>query len=120
MKKTKEISLLTNSIYYFIECVFILRLHNRFRLVALHHGTVLTDECYRTLKGARIAFAKKYKKKAWDEQVKAEWSLFYDPDDTAEAEKVKASISEALPIPPERVCPNVMAVALPGLLSRWR
>jgi hypothetical protein len=80
MKKTKEISLLVNSAYYFIECVFILRLRDHFRLVALHHGTVLTDACYRTLKGARIAFAKKYKKKAWKEEVKAEWSVFYDPD----------------------------------------
>lgn len=79
-KKTTKISLLINSAYYFIECVFILHRYDHYRLVALHNGIVLTDACYKTIKGARIAFSKRYKKKAWSDEVKAEWSCFYDPD----------------------------------------
>ena len=61
-KNPLKISLLTNSIYYFIECVFILDLHDHYRLVVLHLGRVLTDASYETLRGARIAFSKMYKR----------------------------------------------------------
>jgi hypothetical protein len=79
-KKATKISLLINSAYYFIECVFILHLYDYYRLVVLHKGIVLTDAHYKTIKGAKIAFSKRYKKKAWSDEIKAEWSCFYDPD----------------------------------------
>lgn len=88
-EKAQSMSLLINSIYYFIECVFILSLPNRYRLVVLHHGRVLTDACYETLRGARIAFSKLYSHKAWREGVKAQWSHFYDPDSEWLGEKIK-------------------------------
>ena len=77
---TTTISLLINSVYYFIECVFILSLCDGYRLVALHNGRVLTDASYESLKGARIAFTKLYSDKAWRRGTKAQWSHFYDPD----------------------------------------
>ncbi|MCP5046733.1 MAG: hypothetical protein GY940_06150 [bacterium] len=77
-----EISLLVNAIFYFIEHVFILKVPGEggFRLVAFHKGRVLTDENYKTARGARIAFSKMYHYKAWKEDVKPDWSHFYDPD----------------------------------------
>jgi hypothetical protein len=74
------ISMLINSVYYFIDCVFILQAKDNFRLVALHQGRVLCDKDYATVRGCRIAFDKMYKNKAWSEEIKAEWSHFYDPD----------------------------------------
>ncbi|MCP5104732.1 MAG: hypothetical protein GY950_15210, partial [bacterium] len=55
-----KISLLINSIYYFIESVFIMELREGYRLLVLHRGRVLADEIYKTVKGARIAFVKMY------------------------------------------------------------
>jgi hypothetical protein len=74
------ISMLINSILYYIECVFILRSKDNYRLVALQHSRVLYDKYYPTLRGSKIAFGKLFKDKAWKEEIKAEWSHFYDPD----------------------------------------
>jgi hypothetical protein len=74
------ISMLINSIYYYIECVFILRTQNKYRLVVLQHSRVLFDKEYPTEIGCRIAFTKFFKDKAWDEGVTPQWSHFYDPD----------------------------------------
>ena len=74
------ISMLINSIHYFIECVFILRAQNKYRLVVLQHSRVLLDQDYPSERGCRIAFTRLFKEKAWDETIKAEWSHFYDPD----------------------------------------
>jgi hypothetical protein len=79
-KNPMTISMLINSVYYFIECVFILDFQDHYRLVALHNGKVLIDASYETLRGARIAFARLYGDKAWSEEIKAQWSHFYDPD----------------------------------------
>ncbi len=76
----KEISLLINSAYYFIECVYISRFNDGFRLIVLHQGTVLMDAIYKTVRGARIAFSRLYKNRSWKEEVKAEWSDFYLPE----------------------------------------
>lgn len=74
------ISMLINSIQYFIDCVFILQTKDKFRLVALHQSRILCDNYYSTSRGCRIAFDKMFKNKAWREGIKAEWSHFYDPD----------------------------------------
>ncbi|MGD2085445.1 MAG: hypothetical protein PVH61_04595 [Candidatus Aminicenantes bacterium] len=90
-KNPMTISMLINSVYYFIECVFILDFHNHYRLVALHGGRVLIDASYNTPRGARIAFSKLYgdKAKAWSREIKAQWSHFYDPDTRWLEEKTK-------------------------------
>jgi hypothetical protein len=74
------VSLLINSIYYFIDCVYILNSKNKYRLVALQHNRVLMDKYYHTVRGCKIAFVKLFKDKAWDDSVKANWTSFYDPD----------------------------------------
>jgi hypothetical protein len=66
--------LLINPAYYFLECVYILYKKGYYRLVVLHNGRVLTYRNYRTLRGAKIAFQKIYKNKAWKEGVKANWT----------------------------------------------
>jgi hypothetical protein len=74
------ISMLINSICYFIDCVFILRSKNKYRLVVLQHCRVLLDMNYPTERGCKIAFGKIFKDRAWDERVTPLWSHFYDPD----------------------------------------
>ena len=75
-----SISMLINSICYFIECAFILRSKNNYRLVVLQHSRVLLDMNYPTNRGCRIAFGKIFKDRAWDERVTPSWSHFYNPD----------------------------------------
>ena len=79
-KKPVKVSLLINSIYYFIESVFIMAVKDGYRLVVMHRGRLLTDRTYKSVKGARIAFLKLYGYKAWREGARAEWSIFYPPE----------------------------------------
>jgi hypothetical protein len=72
--------MLNNSHHYFLEYVFIIAHEDFFELIVNHNGSLLTDEYYRTLKGAKIAFTKLYGFKAWEKGEKAEWSFFYEPD----------------------------------------
>ena len=74
------ISILINSIHYFIDCVYILRSKNKYRLVVLQHSRVLFDQYYPSERGCRIVFGKTFKDRAWDERVKPLWSNFYDPE----------------------------------------
>ena len=83
------ISYLINSIYYFIQDVFIIKINSMYRLVARHNNIVLIDYYYDTVRGCRIAFQKFFKDKAWSEEVKAQWSHFYDPDKEWLEEKCK-------------------------------
>ena len=53
-----EISRLINSIFYFIDVVYILKKDDTFRLIALHGGRVLIDKIYSTITGAKIAFTR--------------------------------------------------------------
>ena len=81
------ISMLINSIYYFIDCVYIIQLKDKYRLVVLQRCTVLLDKYYPTERGCKIAFQKLFKDKAWSEEITANWSHFYDPDQQWLAEK---------------------------------
>jgi hypothetical protein len=76
---TVTISRLDNSIYYFIELVYIAKQKGCFRLIAIHHNRVLCDRLYQGLAGARIAFGKLYGHKRWDPKAKPVWSHFYAP-----------------------------------------
>ena len=72
--------ILINSVYYFLECVYILERLDHFYLVAIHNGRVLTYRGYNSLRGAKIAFQNLYRDKAWKEGVKAEWTHRYPAD----------------------------------------
>jgi hypothetical protein len=75
-----EISILINSIQYFIDCVFIAVLKNKFHLVALQHQQALCDSYYFSFEECKIAFDKLFKDKAWSEEIIAKWSPFYPPE----------------------------------------
>jgi hypothetical protein len=75
-----KISNLINSVFFFINYAFILNKGEAYRLVAAHKGEVLFDKSYRTLRGARIAFARMYRDRGWKRDIKPEWSHFYVPD----------------------------------------
>ena len=75
-----KVSLLINSVYFFIESVLILETAEGYRLLAIHQGRLITDETYKTSKGAKIAFLKFFGYKAWDEGVKPQWTPFYPPE----------------------------------------
>jgi hypothetical protein len=90
-KEHIEMSILHNSVYYFLEHVFILCQGDSYRLMVLHHNRLLLDRNYRSLRGARIAFQKLFRHKAWKEDVKSIWSHCYPPDDDWLEEKNTAS-----------------------------
>lgn len=79
--KPGEICVLINSIFYFISSVIILNVNGHYRLVVKHNGKILIDKIYTTVRGAKIAFSKLFNQRGWQEDLKAEWSVFYKPDD---------------------------------------
>ena len=89
-----EISILSNSPYYFLHSVFIVKEGEGegFRLVIIHNNRVLTDQRYETLRGARISFAKSYGDKAWVEDIQAQWTHFYPPDAKWLEAKLKVTV----------------------------
>jgi hypothetical protein len=76
----KKVTVLENSIYYFLECVFIIIEDDRYRLVVAHQKQLLLNCVYNTLRGAKIAFSRMYLAKAWREDIKAEWTHPYPPE----------------------------------------
>jgi len=78
--KPGEICVLINSIFYFISSVIILNINGNYRLVAKHNGKILIDKIFRTPRGAKIAFSKLFNHRGWQEDLKAEWSVFYKPN----------------------------------------
>ncbi len=87
---------LVNSVYYFLECVYILYRQGGYQLVVLHNNRVLTYKNYQTLRGAKIAFQKMYNKKAWKNNVKADWSHSYPADSHWLGQKDKMLFNEPL------------------------
>lgn len=74
------ISRLINSIYFYLDTCFITPVTlSDYRLLALKGEKVLHDCKYKTLRGARGAFKRKFKKMSWHD-APAEWSHFYPPD----------------------------------------
>ncbi len=77
-----KISLLINSIYYFLDSVFIMKdpEDDFYKLVVIHDDQMLTFEDYKTAKGARIGFVRLHGRKACKADVRAQWSVFYPPE----------------------------------------
>lgn len=74
------ISLLVNSIYYFVETVIIVTEKKGYRLLVLHRGFLLTDEIHETVDEAKRRFLDLYGLRALRHNTKASWSYFYPPD----------------------------------------
>ncbi len=90
-EQTLEISILINAIFYFIERVFIIKNPERegCRLVVMQNRRVKVYEDYETVRGARIAFNRMFKRKAWKSGIKPDWSHFFDPDEQWLDEKLE-------------------------------
>ncbi len=76
------VSLLLNSVYFFLHYVLIVKEGEIFRLLVIKNGEKLVDKKYRTIKGARIAFHRSYKKQGYKDNIETEWTYFYNPDIT--------------------------------------
>jgi hypothetical protein len=95
-KAPVHISLLLNAVYFFLQCVFIMRTEKGYRLIVVHQNRLLTDRTYKTFKGARIAFSKLWSYKAWESGVKPEWSLFYPPEPSWLSDRMKALLNVSI------------------------
>jgi hypothetical protein len=84
-----KISRLLNSIYYFLDFVFVIISEKGYRLVILHQDQVIMDVHYNSLRGAKIAFAKYFGERAWAEEVQSQWSHTYQPDNDWLSEKLE-------------------------------
>ena len=83
-----EVSILENSVYYFLSHVFIMKKSGMYWLVVLRDNRLLAYCSYKTAKGAKIAFSKLYES-GWKEDVKAKWGPFFDPDNKWFNEKLE-------------------------------
>ncbi|NIM18065.1 MAG: hypothetical protein GTO45_39320 [Candidatus Aminicenantes bacterium] len=79
-KNRVYISVLKNSALYFIDSVLLIAVKGKYQLVVIHDATVLWNKVYTTIRGARIAYQKVFKKKSFQERIKADWSYFYPPE----------------------------------------
>ena len=77
--KEPKISSLINSVFYFLDNALIKTENRKFRLLAVHNRKKLIDKTFKTLKGARIAFAKLFTERML-ESTTAEWSDLYPPE----------------------------------------
>jgi len=75
-----KVSILVNAVYYFLENVFIVIGEDHCRLVIIQNHKLIIDQCYDSLRGAKIAFYRMYKNKCCVKGLKTEWSITYSPD----------------------------------------
>ena len=75
------ISILRNAIYYFLQFVYLIRGESGCRLVIIHQGRLVEDTNYKTVKGAKIGFFRRYQWKRWRKGVKPDWATFSHPGD---------------------------------------
>ena len=76
-----KISLLVNSLYFSIECVFVILGEKWYRLIAIHQGQLIVDRSYKSFKGAKVSFARYFRIKHWQKELKPQWTQFYPPDE---------------------------------------
>lgn len=79
-EKTPKVSILSNSSHYLLSRVFIFKEKGQFRLIVFNQGELLTDETYKTAKGARISYLKRWRYRRGRENVKPKWTHFYTPE----------------------------------------
>ena len=75
-----QVTVLLNAVYYYLDSVFVVIAEDHCRLLAVHNQKLVVDDCYETLRGAKIAFYRMYKEKACVNGLKPEWSVGYSPE----------------------------------------
>ena len=73
------ISVLENSIEFYLEYAFIIKGIN-YHLFIRNSDIVLVDQYYSSEKEAKEAFLKQFGHKGWREGIKPSWSKFFVPD----------------------------------------
>jgi hypothetical protein len=77
--KEAKISLLINSVLYFLDHALIKTENRKFRLLVVHNRIKLIDKTFKNIRGARISFSKLFAKRRY-KSTKAEWSSLYPPE----------------------------------------
>ncbi len=72
--------LMLNSNYWFVRFAAIIPEGDKFRLFVAHNKHTLIDELYNNIWGAKVAFTKSFKKKAWKNGLKPTWSTNFEPE----------------------------------------
>lgn len=73
------ISVLENSIEFYLEYAFIIR-NTNYHLFIRNSDTVLMDQFYKTETEAKEAFLEYFGDKGWRSDITASWSQFFVPD----------------------------------------
>lgn len=79
-QKIPEITRMSNSMYYFVECVYIIIRKDNNRLVVMNENRVLCDCCYKTIRGCKVAFVKRFQHRTWKRNIKPAWTPAYQPE----------------------------------------
>jgi hypothetical protein len=81
--KNRKISMLSNSIHFLLDCVFIIANRANYQLFVSHRGEILKNKRYLSLEDAKSDFEKLYMKNGFEGVIfKPEWSYFYKPEST--------------------------------------
>jgi hypothetical protein len=83
MKKIPEVTVLINAVYFFLSDVMIFKEEGWFHLIVLRRGDALLDKQFKSLRGARIAFKKMFRRSFCTSIIKpiCEWTPFYTPEE---------------------------------------
>jgi hypothetical protein len=100
-KEENRISRMINSVLYFLKFVFILKEGNHYRLVVIEHKNKIIDRKYKSLKGAKIACAKRLRNRFSNIEMKPVWSFLYPADEKWIEDKLNRKNSMVTPPQPK-------------------
>ncbi len=87
--KETKVCMLINAVYFYLESVFVVIAEDHCRLIIIQSQKLIYDECYDSLRGAKIAFYRMYKEKGCVEGIRNEWSANYKPEKKWLSKKLK-------------------------------
>ena len=73
-----KIEVLENSVFYFLQSVFLIIQEKSVQLVVIHRNRLVSYDTYATIRGAKIAFTKLYNRKCWKD-IQPQWTNRYPP-----------------------------------------
>lgn len=98
----RVISILLNSLYFFLHDVIVLKEGKNYKLIVKHNDEFIVEKNYKTLRGAKIAFSKMFQYKAVDEEHSyLHWSPLYSPEPSWLAAKLSVEKKKASKRSPE-------------------
>jgi len=95
--KIKSLCELKNSFKYNLRNVLILNYGDYYRLIVINDNVLLMDESYKTAKGAKIAFMKKFSQRKFKHlknRVCPKWSTFSPIDTNIDITKIYIRIAK--------------------------